>query len=137
MLKTFGQTFEIDERALMRCAKEAFLYLKRDFEVNLRFVSASKITELNRIYRNRNLATDVLSFRLDKDAEGGDIVICYKEARRQAIKGHADITAAASLLLVHGLLHLAGFEHTKSEDRVKMEKAEENILRKARVKIEG
>ena len=137
MLNIFGSTFEINERLLKKTSAEAFLYLADDFEANLRFVSEKKIRELNRIFRNRDLSTDILSFNLEADSPSGDLVICYKEVKSQAKKWRISATEAASVLLVHGILHLAGYEHTKTADRVKMEKAEETILRKVGVKIEG
>jgi probable rRNA maturation factor len=136
LLKVFGSTFEVEKRLLKKVSAEAFLYLSEDFEANLRFVSEKKIRELNRIYRNRDLPTDILSFSLDPGNHGGDIVICYKEVKSQAKKWRISVTDAAGFLLIHGILHLAGFEHTKTSDRVKMEKAEENILKKVGIKIE-
>jgi probable rRNA maturation factor len=136
LLNIFGSTFEVKEGLLKRVSKEAFLYLKRDFEINLRFVSEKKIRELNRIYRNRDLATDILSFSLDKEVLGGDIVICYKEAQFQAKKLQIKISDAACILLAHGILHLAGFEHTKTIDRDRMEKAEIKILSNVGINLE-
>lgn len=136
MLCFFGSTFEVDKKVLERVAKETFLYMGKEFDLNLRFVSKGKIRELNRIYRNRDLPTDVLSFNLEKGELGGDLVICYKEAQRQADKWHLGLTEAVALLFVHGSLHLAGFEHTKTADRDKMEAAEKVILKKAGVKVE-
>lgn len=136
MLNVFGSTFEVKERLLKEISQEAFLYMKCDFEINLRFVSIKKIKELNRIYRNRDLATDILSFSLDDEIQGGDIVISYKEVQAQAKKWQISTTDAACILLVHGILHLAGYEHTKTADRAKMEKAEETILVKVGLKIE-
>lgn len=131
----FGSTFEVKKELLSAAAKEAFLYLGGDFEVNLRFVSQKRIRELNKTFRNRDIATDVLSFKLDPNVSGGDIAICYKEVQRQAKNLHINVSENAAFLLVHGILHLAGFEHTKTEDRAKMEKAEEEILKKIGVKI--
>jgi probable rRNA maturation factor len=136
LLNVCGLTFEVSKRVLGRVAKETFLYLGADYEVNLRFVSQKKIRELNRMYRNRDMATDVLSFNLNDNEYGGDIAICYKEAQRQAKKWRLTVTEASSLLLTHGMLHLAHFSHTKTLDRDKMEKAEETILKKAGVRIE-
>jgi probable rRNA maturation factor len=136
LLSICGSTFEITEKVLRHVAKEAFLYIGRDFEVNLRFVSEKKIRELNRIYRNRDMVTDVLSFGLNDKEPGGDVAICYKEVKRQSTNWKHTVNEAASLLLVHGMLHLSGFEHTKTLDRAKMESAEQKILSKAGVRIE-
>jgi probable rRNA maturation factor len=136
LLSICGSTYEINERVLRRVAKEAFLYLGKDFEANLRLVSQKKIRELNRIYRNRDMMADVLTFNSDVNEPGGDIAICYKEAKNQAKRWRFTPTEASSLLLVHGILHLAHYEHTKTLDRDKMEEAERVILSNAGVKIE-
>jgi probable rRNA maturation factor len=136
LLVICGSTFEISEKVLRRTACETFLHLGKDYEVSLRFVSEKKIRELNRIYRNRDLITDVLSFGLNDKEPGGDIAICYKEVIRQAKRWRQTADETSALILVHGMLHLAGYKHTKINDRVKMEKTEAKILKSAGVKIE-
>ena len=134
-LNLFGNTFEIDKKALVRSAREAFLYLSEDFEVNFRFVSEAQVTKLNKVYRRCNKVTDVLSFKLDPDESGGDVVICYKEMVREAKQWQMKPTDTACFLLVHGILHLAGYDHTNDALRVKMEKAEEQILANLKIKL--
>lgn len=136
MLNFFGPTYSVDRRLLRKIAKAIFEYLRSDFEVNLRFVSANKIKELNQIYRHKDEVTDVLSFETDPESSGGDIVICYQEVRSQAKSRECDISHTAASLLTHGILHLAGYEHTRASGRAKMEKAEEKILAKTRIKSE-
>jgi probable rRNA maturation factor len=136
MLNLFGTTYEVEPKTLQKAAKAAFEWLEEDFEVNLRFVSERRIKELNRIYRNRDLTTDVLSFVLDPNEHGGDIVICYKEVRHQAAKWHMNLYDAAAFLMVHGILHLAGFDHLKTAERAKMEQAEAEILNSVGIKVE-
>lgn len=130
MLKVYGQTYRVDKKLLRCAATSVFRYLDENFEVNLRFISEAKIKELNRIYRGKNEVTDVLSFKLDHDESGGDVVICYKECIRQAKTWKMHLADAAAFLLVHGILHLADFDHIKTVDRVRMEKAEDAILGK-------
>lgn len=134
-LTVFGNTFEVERAFLAAVSKSTFLYLGRDFEANLRFVSENRIKELNRHYRNIDKSTDVLSFKLDEKTDGGDIVICYKYARKQSKKWHMTLSESVALLLVHGLLHLAGYDHEDPKDRDKMEKAEDQILAKHQIKI--
>jgi len=136
MLNIFGSTFEVERSILMKASDEIFSHLKKDFEVNLRFVSEKRITELNRVYRGKNKPTNVLSFKIDKDSSGGDIVICYKEAKRDAKRWGIDPSLSASLLLVHGILHLAGYEHKKTKDRDRMEEIENKIIKKLGTEIE-
>lgn len=136
-LNVIGQTYGIEKKLLLAAAKEVFLYLGEDFEVNLRFVSENTIKELNRVYRKKDEVTDILSFNLDKAENNGDIAICYSELKKDAkALWKIDISKAAGFLLVHGMLHLAGFDHTKPQERAKMEKTENAILDKLRIKIE-
>ena len=90
-LRILGSTFEVKREPLCAVAREAFLYLGGEFEVNVRFVSQKRIRELNRVFRNRDLATDVLSFKIDETQPGGDIVISYKESAKQSKKLNIDI----------------------------------------------
>lgn len=135
-LFVFGNTFEADKRVLEGVANEAFLYLGEDFDVSFRFVSEAQIRKLNRIYRKKDKLTDVLSFKLDKGEVGGDIVICYKELLREAKQWSMSVSDTASFLLTHGILHLAGFDHTNGPERAKMELAEAKILKKRGIRIE-
>jgi len=89
---------------------------------------------LNREYRGKDRATDVLAFPL---AEGGrpvhgllgDVVICMPVAWRQArARGHS-LARETTVLLVHGLLHLAGFDHERSEAEARrMRRMERRLL---------
>jgi probable rRNA maturation factor len=136
LLKIFGNTFEIEKKKLEKAAQAAFEWLSEDFEVNLSFVSERRIKELNRVYRNRDLTTDVLSFVLDPNEHGGDIAICYKEVKRQASHWRMGISESAAFLMVHGMLHLAGYDHLKTADRARMEQAESAILKTVGINVE-
>lgn len=114
----------------------AFKYLGQDLEVNLKFISATEIRKLNCIYRHKDEVTDVLSFELDDEVPGGDIVICLSEAKKNAKCSRFNLEQTVALLLVHGILHLADFDHKKKADRAKMEKAEEEILARAGIELE-
>lgn len=137
MLNIIGQTYNLDQKLLKKAAKAAFEYLGGDFEVNLSFVSENRIRELNRDYRNKDEVTDVLSFKLDPNAFGGDVAICYSELKRDAKNlWKLPVSAAAAFLLVHGMLHLADFDHVKAADRDKMEEAEAKILASVGINLE-
>lgn len=136
MFKIIGPTYKINKKLLSLAAKEAFLYLGKDFEVNLLFVTPKRIQELNRIYRHKDKITDVLSFKLDDKESGGDIVVCLAQAKEDAKCSRLNLEQEVALLLVHGMLHLAGFEHTKAHNRAKMEKAEKEILSKVGIEVE-
>lgn len=135
-LKIFGQTYQVDVKVLKTAAHETFLFLGGDFEVNLRLVSEKQIRKLNKTFRGKDAVTNVLSFKLDNLANGGDVAICYREAVREGDEWQMPLSHVTALLLVHGMLHLADYKHTKTEDRAKMEAAEKQIMAKIGVKIE-
>lgn len=105
-------------------------------EVSVNLVGESKIRALNRKYRGKNKVTDVLSFPLDNrliENNGiiplGDIFICLQFAKKQAKRENVNIEGKLSRLVVHGFLHLLGYDHERSEtDRQKMEELEKEIL---------
>lgn len=122
--------------------------------VTVSFAKKDEIRNLNRIYRNVDRATDVLSFpMLDivypkkiKDFMGeiapdgslyiGDVVICKKIAKKQAKEyGHKKKREIAFLAL-HGLLHLYGYDHIKEEDEKVMTATSKQVLDNLNIKRE-
>lgn len=102
--------------------------------VSVSFVSPAKIQELNKAYRKKNKPTDVLSFASDTsflpkgERELGDIFICstyaQKEAKRRALSLHEELMR----LLVHGVLHLKGYDHATEDDEARMFELQERLL---------
>jgi len=85
---------------------------KADSSVTVAFVSDKKIRELNRQFRRVDKATDVLSFPGDSsDGEMGDIAISVETAARQAKQSGLTFDGEIAQLLLHGLLHLSGYDH--------------------------
>jgi probable rRNA maturation factor len=106
-----------------------------DAELVLTFVAGPRMRALNRAYRGRDRATDVLSFSQregealagppEGDAALGDVVVALTVARRQARTFGHSLTREAAFLAVHGTLHLLGYDHeTPAEEAVMMGKAE-------------
>ena len=123
------------EDVFLESSKAVFEYLKVDFEANLKLVTKAEIRALNKRYRGLDNATDVLSFKLDEEV-GGDIVICPEIAVENAKKWQMAEDDIYRLLVIHGILHLAGFDHEKDKDRVKMEEAESVIMAQLGIIIE-
>ena len=121
-------------------------------EISLSFVSEVEIQEMNRIHRNVDAVTDVLSFpmfeagELAKAAERaaqkqkepesvepylllGDVVICEAQARRQAKEYGHSYDREVVYLFVHSMLHLLGYDHMEEEDKAVMRAQEEIIMR--------
>ena len=83
----------------------------------------SAIRSLNRRFRGKNKATDVLSFPADRSAEGsvniaGDLAVSVPTARRQAEQQGHSLAAEIKVLILHGLLHLAGYDHETDAGRM-------------------
>ena len=102
---------------------------KAAVEVSLVFVTDSQIRKLNERYRHKNKATDVLSFPMNvKDKRAkllGDIVISADTAKRDAKKKGIRFEEELKFLLIHGFLHLLGYDHEISErEKKRMERKE-------------
>lgn len=132
-------------RLLIRRCCQAVLTTEgfsKDTEVSVSFVSNKEIRNLNKIYRNKDSVTDVLSFPLTSDGKCdtnpetgfvllGDVVISLETAFKQAnIYGHS-LEREVGFLTVHSMLHLLGYDHETSalDERIMREK-EEAVLEK-------
>jgi probable rRNA maturation factor len=96
-------------------------------EVTLRIVGATEGRRLNRAFRRRNYATNVLSFPYRKGA--GDVVLCHPVIAREARSHGKSVAAHYAHLVVHGLLHLHGYRHESTAQARRMERAEIRLLR--------
>ncbi len=113
-------------------------------EVSLSFVDDDEIAQLNEQYRGKQGPTDVLSFECDNDPlpeeafaaeeepvyELGDIVIAVDVAERQTAIYGTSFEREITILTIHGLLHLCGYDHVRDEDAAIMEPLEDDILAK-------
>jgi probable rRNA maturation factor len=99
--------------------------LQRDVNITLRIVDEPEGRELNKNYRGKDCATNVLTFVYD-DAEplSGDIVICAPVVKREAAAQHKDLLAHYAHLAIHAALHLQGYEHDNDADAAEMEALE-------------
>jgi probable rRNA maturation factor len=95
-----------------------------DSQVVIRVVGEREGRRLNRTYRKRNYATNVLTFHT------GDIVLCHPVIAREAREQGKSIGAHYAHLVVHGVLHLRGYDHEKKREAERMERAEIRILRR-------
>ncbi len=106
--------------------------LAQSAAITVRFVGVAEGRELNRAYRNRDYATNVLSFGYGRAGRGqplvGDIVLCAPVLRREARAQGKALTAHAAHLTVHGALHLQGHDHQRPRTAARMEALEAKIL---------
>lgn len=128
---------KLDLRSIRRDLRRALGLLGRaDAEVSVVFVGEQAMARLNREHRGIPSATDVLSFPLDGDWPSagqpllGDIVVCVPKAVSQARESGRTFPDEVRHLLVHGLLHLTGYDHeTCPADARRMRSREREILR--------
>lgn len=107
--------------------------LKHDAEIVLRIVDETEGHSLNRDFRGRDYATNVLTFvydtvRPNSPHLAGDIVLCAPVIEDEARKQHKSVSAHYAHLAVHGVLHLQGYDHEGGEEAAVMEKLESEIV---------
>ena len=128
---TFQSTVDNDaipaRTTLRRYAQAA---LERDANVTLRIVDGREGRALNRRYRGRDYATNVLTFVYDDGVSlAGDIVLCAPVVAREAREQHKTLRAHYAHLVIHGMLHLQGYDHERNDDAARMEAREVGLLR--------
>jgi probable rRNA maturation factor len=106
--------------------------LEQSAAITLRFVGAAEGRRLNRDYRDKDYATNVLSFGYGGSGRGqaltGDIVLCAPVLRREARAQGKTLSEHVAHLTVHGALHLQGHDHEKPRAAARMEALEKRIL---------
>jgi probable rRNA maturation factor len=97
--------------------------------VTLRIVGAREGRRLNRTFRKKNYATNVLTFAYGHGE--GDLILCHPVIAREARDQGKTLAAHYAHMVVHGLLHLRGYDHEKKREAERMERAEARLLRRA------
>ena len=101
----------------------------READLAIRLVDADEGQELNRDYRNKDYATNVLSFPYEYEPRTvGDLVLCPEVVAREAAEQGKTLAAHYAHLTVHGILHLQGWDHEEDEHAEAMENEERRIL---------
>ena len=114
-------------------AETALSTQKDDPELTIRIVESQESQELNHQYRGKNKPTNVLSFPFEVP-EGieinllGDLVICSDVVNKEAIEQNKNIYDHWAHLVIHGCLHLLGYDHIEEDDAVEMESLEIKLL---------
>lgn len=109
---------------------------KRRMQISVSFVDRATMQRLNKKYRGKNRPTDVLSFCLsDETTSGrrnieGEILFLYEQAKRQAKERSHTTREEITFLLVHGLLHVVGYDHETPRDRARMFPLQTRIAKK-------
>ncbi len=106
--------------------------LGRDFsemEVSVVLTNDKTIQELNKTYRGKNGPTNVLSFPSSVIGELGDIILAQETILREAEEAHISLLHHTIHMIVHGFLHLLGYDHEVDEQALEMESMEIRILK--------
>ena len=106
------------------------------YEVSVLFVDRDEIRQINRDYRSIDRATDVISFSY-REGEGaqfagmmlGDLAICPEVVEKHSLTYGTVFEVEMSFVIVHGVLHLLGFDHAKKTEREKMREMEDKVMR--------
>lgn len=110
--------------------------MKQEQAVSIGFVSPAQMRALNRQWRGNDKVTDVLSFALDVGSLKGEILLSYEQANLQAKQMKHSVRDELCFLIVHGVLHLWGYDHEDPEDAKKMFLLQEKILKNLMIDCE-
>ncbi|MGJ5708768.1 rRNA maturation RNase YbeY [Staphylococcus equorum] len=109
-----------------------------DAELSVTFVDKTEIQEINKMYRDKDKVTDVISFALEEDEPEiigldmprvlGDIIICTDVAQEQADSYGHSFERELGFLALHGFLHLLGYDHIDEQDEKEMFGRQDQIL---------
>ncbi|HEY1711047.1 MAG TPA: rRNA maturation RNase YbeY [Rhizomicrobium sp.] len=124
--RTPGLAARLEEAAMLALKK----HKKAKVSLTLLLADDGRLQELNRDFRGKNKSTNVLSFPADDDAYLGDIALAYGVTAREAKAAKKTIADHATHLVVHGVLHLLGYDHETARDAEIMEPLEVQILAK-------
>jgi probable rRNA maturation factor len=121
------------ERAVLAAVAHSDFPALADTEVSVKFTSDEEVRGLNAAWRGKDKATNVLSFPMAEEPEGapmlGDIVLAYGVCAREAAEKDVAVETHATHLVVHGTLHLLGYDHeTGDADAEAMEEIERKAL---------
>lgn len=98
--------------------------------VSIAFISPREMRTLNHTYRGKDAMTDVLSFPLEAEEVAGEVLISYKQAKRQAAQMGHTTRDELVFLIVHGVLHVFGYDHETPKDAQHMFPLQTKILKR-------
>jgi probable rRNA maturation factor len=118
--------FAVDKKSFSQVAKIVLKGENREREnISLAFIGKAEIKKLNKKFRKKNKPTDVLSFLLNEKQCFGEIIICPEVVKQNAKKYGVSAQAETLKVFVHGILHLCGYDHEKSDKEAEIMEAKE------------
>lgn len=127
------QDLPIDEVRLSTLARHTLASEEvAEVELSVLFVTSEHMKQLNSRFAGNDYATDVLAFPMMEDDEAatilGDVVICPDVAESNAAQLGHDVARELETLVVHGTLHLLGYDHQNDTDKSRMEARQQSVL---------
>ena len=132
-----GKTYTINNKKIRYISREILRKLGYGcFDLSVGFVSIKRIRQLNKDFRDIDEPTDILAFPFrgrddsasDHSGLLGEVVICLTVARRNAVSIGQGLDREVCFLLIHGILHLAGFDHQTTADAKRMFRKQRQIM---------
>jgi probable rRNA maturation factor len=145
-LKTYQRRWQIDPAAIQRYVQKVWNTItgsikisgSKQTEVSVVFLNQEQMQKYNNKYRKKNYPTDVLSFPADESRAGtpalrddwylGDILLCVDKASENAATAGSSIDRELQVLLLHGVLHLLGYDH--ETDHGEMDELERKLRKR-------
>lgn len=132
----YPEILKVDEvTRWINCALTHIGYDKESAELTVRIVDEAESQQLNSDYRSKHRPTNILSFPFEAPAQIacdllGDLIICYPIIESEAAEQNKDVINHWAHMLIHGTLHLLGFDHIEDSEAEIMESYEVAILAK-------
>ncbi len=128
----------LSDETIHTCVDHIFKHLsqKQSYEISILLADDVKIQQLNKTYRGKDKPTNVLSFPAEEDNAGmlGDVILAYDTIQRESAEQNKTFEDHCKHLLVHGILHLLGYDHEEDAEAEEMENTEITILKTLGVK---
>jgi probable rRNA maturation factor len=137
-IKNQQKIIPVEKKRIRKLAKRILSFLDiPNHELSILLLDNKGITKINKKYLRKNRSTNVISFSLNEGKFGninpqvlGDVVISVEKAQEQAGINGTILDEEISFLLIHGILHLVGYDHEKKgSEREKMRKKEKEVYR--------
>ena len=128
-------------KKICKAFPKKYKFLNKKVTFTLLLSNNKNIKKLNKVFRKKNKSTDILSFPLDKKIKIkkntylGDIIISYNYLDKPRSQDLKSFKEKVTKILIHGFLHLLGFDHKKNKDYSKMLKEENLIFKSVQSKI--
>ncbi len=129
----FKQKIELDKKRVHKIISELKKELKFKIDsLEINFLSSDEVLDLNKKYLNHHYNTDIITFNYTGNNENlnGEILISIEDAMNNARKYSIKINEEFLRLIVHGILHLLGYDDIKRSEKIKMKKLEDSLVKK-------